>query len=381
MKPATPDRAQYSGERFQVIYALARCADEREARTRARDICVEQTVEFPAELVPAGLVRDHVFGRLEGLEAVADGRWHARISFAVESAGAELTQLLNVVFGNVSLQPGVRVERLELPDVILRGLPGPRFGRAGLRALCDAPERPLLCTALKPMGLSPTQLADLAYQLALGGVDLVKDDHGLADQRFCPFRERVARCAEAVHRANAETGGRTLYLPNVSGDADRLLRRADFARGAGAGGLLVAPGLVGFDAMRGLAADDTLDLPILSHPAMQGSFCVDPDHGISHYALFGQLHRLAGADTIIFPNYGGRFSFSPAECRALTAGVCAPMGPIEPALPAPAGGMTLARVPEMLSFYGRDVVLLIGGDLHRQGDLVGACRRFRALVD
>ena len=30
--------------------------------------------------------------------------------------------------------------------------------------------------------------------------------------------------------------------------------------------------------------------------------------------------------------------------------------------------MTLARVPEMLQFYGQDVMLLIGGDLLSAGD-------------
>jgi ribulose-bisphosphate carboxylase large chain len=32
-------------------------------------------------------------------------------------------------------------------------------------------------------------------------------------------------------------------------------------------------------------------------------------------------------------------------------------------VPVPAGGMTTDRVPEMLDFYGADVMLLIGGAL------------------
>ncbi len=36
---------------------------------------------------------------------------------------------------------------------------------------------------------------------------------------------------------------------------------------------------------------------------------------------------------------------------------------MKPCLPAPAGGLTLARVPELIEFYGRDVLLLIGGSL------------------
>ena len=41
------------------------------------------------------------------------------------------------------------------------------------------------------MGLPAHALADLAYQFALGGIDIIKDDHGLADQSFAPFKERV----------------------------------------------------------------------------------------------------------------------------------------------------------------------------------------------
>ena len=36
-------------------------------------------------------------------------------------------------------------------------------------------------------GLAPEALARLAHRLALGGVDLIKDDHGIADQAFSPF--------------------------------------------------------------------------------------------------------------------------------------------------------------------------------------------------
>src|SRR5690606_2754524 len=136
-----------------------------------------------------------------------EGGFEATISYAVETTGCELTQFLNVVFGNSSIKPGIRVERLDLPPGLLNAFKGPRLGRDGLRALLGVPTRPLLCTALKPMGLSAKALAEFAYRFALGGMDVIKDDHGLANQSFAPFKERVERCAEAVARANRETGG------------------------------------------------------------------------------------------------------------------------------------------------------------------------------
>jgi len=388
-----PTTLPTSGARFQVTYRLTPPSGrEEDARVLARALCVEQTVEFPADLLPPGPIPEEVVARLVALQpaaplapapgdtsAPAPPAFDATLDFAVETAGTELTQLLNVLFGNASLLPGVRLQGLALPPALLAPYPGPRFGRAGLRALLGVPERPLVATALKPMGLDVPALAQLAYELALGGVDILKDDHGLADQPFAPFAARVEACAAAVARANAETGGHTLYAPNVSAPADAVLARARFAKEAGAGALMAAAGLVGFDALRALAADDSLALPLLGHPAWLGSHALSPARGVSHGVLFGALHRLAGADAVIFPNFGGRFSFPPAACAEIRDATAAPLSSLAPIFPAPAGGMTLARVPEMLSFYGPDVLLLIGGDLHRHPDgLVAACR---ALVE
>ena len=376
--PVSP--SPVSGSRFSVLYRLD--GDEATAQRRAQDICLEQTVEIPEVLVPEGMIRDHVLGRIEALEVRPDGSYSARISYAVEIAGPGLTQLLNVFFGNISIKPGIRAERLDLPETMLRSFRGPRWGRGGLRERLGVPTRPLLCTALKPLGLSAEGLAGLAYQFALGGIDIIKDDHGLADQGFACFRERAQRCAEAVARANRETGGRSIYVPNVTAPSDEILSRARHAKATGAGGLLVAPGLTGLDVMRCLADDDGLALPIFTHPAFQGTYVLHPASGMSHQVLFGQLPRLAGADATIYPNFGGRFGFTRDECLRIVQGTEMDMGHLRPIFPTPGGGMSLERVPEMLEAYGQDVILLIGGGLMTPGsDLVATCRRFRALID
>ncbi len=369
-----------SGERFAVIYRLT--GSEAEVSAKAADICLEQTVELPDDLVKDTHIREHILGQVFSLRRLESKLFEAVITYAVETVGRELTQLLNVIFGNISFKPGIRVERLSLPENFLRVFNGPRFGREGLRKWLNIPERPLLCTALKPMGLSPAEMADLAYRLALGGIDIIKDDHGLADQLFCPFKERVARCAEAVARANQLTGRTCIYVPNVTAPADQIMERAMLAKQAGAGGLLICPGLTGLDLMRQIGDDDRITLPILSHPALQGSFVAQRHEGLSHFALFGQIARLAGADASIFPNYGGRFSFSRDECRSLAEGTVTEMGHLRPIFPVPAGGMRLDRVPEICAFYGRDVIFLIGGDLHKHSsDLVESCRYFNRLAE
>lgn len=368
-----------SGARFVVRYRIA--GTQEAARATADAVRYEQTVEFPPELTPAGDITDHVVGRMEEFSARSDGAFDVAVSYAVETAGSELPQFLNVIFGNSSMTPGVRVESLQADAPLVEHFRGPRYGIDGLRDLLEVHERPLLMTALKPMGLTNENIADVAYRCALGGLDIIKDDHGLANQPLSAFEERVRLCTRAVEKANRETGFKSMYAPNVTGPAGEIRRRAHFAGEMGAGALLFIPGLAGFDTMRDLADDDELALPIISHPAFYGGFVTSADNGLSHYALYGQLQRIAGADASIYPNFGGRFSFSKDECRSIVRGCSDSLGDLRPIFPTPGGGMSMESIPEMRSVYGRDVIYLIGGGLHRRsGDLVENVRFFRDLV-
>jgi ribulose-bisphosphate carboxylase large chain len=369
-----------SNKRFTVTYTLT--GTKQECLAKARDICYEQTVEFPEDLTPAGVVKDHIVGRMEDFRKADQKHFQTDISFAVETAGSELTQLLNVIFGNISLKPGIKVEQADLPTKILDLLTGPRFGQNGLREIVRVSKRPLICTALKPMGLNTAELAEQAYHFALGGIDIVKDDHGLTDQPFCPFEDRAARCAEAVKKANQETGKHAVYMPNITASADQTLKRARFAKQNGAGALLIAPGLTGIDAMRILVQEEKIGLPLISHPAFWGSFVTSPHSGLSHYFLYGQLMRLAGADAVIYPHEGGRFSFSNKECLDIVHGCNDKLGRLKKIFPMPGGGMTKDRLNEMLKMYGSDFILLIGGELHRHGgDLTENSRRFVEMLE
>jgi ribulose-bisphosphate carboxylase large chain len=133
--------------------------------------------------------------------------------------------------------------------------------------------------------------------------------------------------------------------------------------------------------MQALADDPQLGLPILFHPALLGSFVTHPYTGMAHGVVFGLLGRLAGADVAIYPNFGGRFSFSREDCLAIAEATRRPLGELKPIFPAPAGGMSVGRVADMVALYGVDTVLLIGGDLHRHPDGVyAASQRFLETV-
>ena len=403
--PSSTSTSYEGSNRFEVKYLLL-AKDEEEARKITLEICLEQTVELPESLVPEGTwIREHVVGRCEELSDASKclksrmycpsknnieknkKAFEATVSYHSDCAGSELTQLINVIFGNTSIKEDVMVVDVKLPHCILKDYPGPRFGSVGLRRMLDVHKGPLLMTALKPMGSSADELAEFAYKFALGGIDVIKDDHGLADQPYAPFEERVRKCSDAVRRANAITGRRCVYAPCLNAPAHLIIRRAFTAKDLGAGAVLMIPGITGLDACRELAADDSFKLPIIAHPAILGSMLGggtrNSVRGFAHEVLLGVLPRIAGCDMTVFPTFGGRFGFSKEECLGIKSGC--ERGDLE-SMPSivltPGGGMTMERVKTMRQAYGDEsLCLLIGGSLYGAGkDLVENARGFLKLA-
>jgi ribulose-bisphosphate carboxylase large chain len=345
-------------ERIVAVYRVRCTAAGIEARASA--LAAEQSVEMPVHAVRNAWVRDEIVARVLSVEPL-DGDWRVSLSLSAQTVGADPGQLLNMLFGNSSLQPEVELIDAQLPAGLLDALPGPAFGIAGLRELVGAQRRALTCTALKPQGLSASGLAELAYLFAKAGIDLIKDDHGIADQGYARFDERVALIQDAVQRANRETGGRSVYAPSVSGGPASLAAQLRSAHRAGVRCVLACPMLLGAatftEIVRGHGG-----LAILAHPALAGAARIAPA------LLLGRLFRLFGADATIFPNFGGRFSYSRDSCRGIARAAREPLARHRPALPVPAGGMNVERVDEMIAEFGDDVMLLIGGNLLEAGE-------------
>ena len=233
---------------------------------------------------------------------------------------------------------------------------GPRHGIAGLRSRLGVHGRALTGSALKPQGLPAEGLAALAEHLARGGLDFIKDDHGLADQAYSRFAERVSACAAGVARGVRSTGHPTRYVPSLTGNLDQLRAQAGLARDLGLDCVMLAPMICGFPAMQALVRDFP-DMAFFAHPSLGGAARIAPE------LLVGGLFRLMGADAVIFPSFGGRFGYSRETCRRLADNARRTDDGMKAALPVPAGGMTLERTGEILDFYGEDTMLLIGGNL------------------
>jgi ribulose-bisphosphate carboxylase large chain len=98
-------------------------------------------------------------------------------------------------------------------------------------------------------------------------------------------------------------------------------------------------------------------MPVFAHPAFGGSLRIAPP------ALLGKLFPLYGADAVIYPNFGGRFSYSRGECAGIAGALRSPAAAVAPAFPVPAGGMRVEEMAPVLEFYGADTVLLVGASL------------------
>jgi ribulose-bisphosphate carboxylase large chain len=361
-------RRDAEASRVRVTYHVRSDANSIEAR--ARSIAIEQSIELPLEVVDDAFVRAEIVGNVSAITDLGNGIFEVGIMLATQTMPPEPGQLFNMLFGNTSLHDDVTLYDVALPHSYLDAFRGPSVGLDGLRTLVGGQGRALTATALKPQGLSAAELARIAGAAAYGGIDIIKDDHGLADQTYSRFADRVAACSAAVAAANRATGRSVAYAPSLSGSLDQLRVQIAIARDAGLGVCLIAPMVVGLPSFHALAREAG-DMALLAHPSLAGASRIAPP------LLLGRIFRLLGADGTIFPNHGGRFSYSAATCQAIATAATEDWSDLEASVPTPAGGMSLDRVDEMLDFYGRDCMLLIGGSLLAQRDqITNAATRF-----
>jgi len=334
-----------------AIYHV-RC-DAGSIEARADAIAVEQSVEMPVSAIDDGFVLSTILGRVEDIRQIGEGSFEIHIALSAETVAADAGQLINMLFGNTSLHEDVVLVDVEFPEDLVAAFGGPRHGLPGLRVRAGAGQRALTSSALKPQGLSVDRLAELALSFARGGIDYVKDDHGLADQVYSPFAARV----EAItRRLRAHLGRASGYVPSLSGSLDAMRTQMRLAREAGVDTVLVAPMIAGLANFHNLVRENP-QVAFIAHPTMAGAARIAPQ------LLLGKIFRMLGADAVIFPNYGGRFGYSAGTCRRLAQTAVRETHGMRATMPVPAGGMSRARVAEMLEFYGPDVMLLIGGAL------------------
>src|SRR5579875_3789138 len=266
-------------ERTDEIVATYRVLAAPGLERRAEQMAVGMTVGSFTDLPAAAKTRLQEYrGRVLGIEE--DGvSARIRIGYPRRNLPAQLSALLTVVFGKVSLDGEIRLEGLELSPSFLHELPGPQHGVPGLRQRLGVPDRPLLMSIFKSEnGRRLDEWEAALYDQWIGGADLVKDDEIFFADVDAPAQARAEKARALAERVEAETGRRPLYVLNLTAPGPEMPEQAARLMEAGAEAFLVAPYTVGLDT---LAALGRLDPPpiLLAHPAFSGAFINAPGHG------------------------------------------------------------------------------------------------------
>jgi len=309
-------------------------------------------------------------GVVESLEVSGKG-YIAKIRYPNEIfEPGNIPQYLSVIAGNLfglSSLEAVRLLDCEFPEN-LTPAQGPKFGIEGIRHLLGTRVRPHIGTIIKPkVGLSPEDTAAVAYQAAIGGVDLIKDDETLTDQEFCPVRERLPRVMERLEEAKSETGHEVLYAVNITTRADMIVELAEEMTELGANMLMLDVLTAGFSALQALAGEPNIHVPIHVHRTMHAAMTRNPEHGIAMRPI-ARLVRMLGGDQLHTGAVSGKMHHITEEVQDICTLLRSPLYGLKPTFPVSSGGLHPGKVSAELSALGRDVVLQAGGGIHGHPD-------------
>ncbi|HDZ17430.1 MAG TPA: ribulose 1,5-bisphosphate carboxylase [archaeon] len=362
----------------------------------SRFAAIEQStgtwVRVPAETAE---VRKHHVARVLGvyeapmLEYIIPKDIKERIYFVqigfpvVNIKNMGIPMLLTTVIGNISITHGLKLVDLAFPKSWLEDYKGPKFGIDGLRKLLNIPDRPLLNNMVKPCtGHTADVAADLVYKAAVGGCDVVKDDELISNPPFNTLEERIVKVMEAVDKADSEKGEKTLYTINITTKFPEMFEYADKMIDLGANALMINYLTTGFEALRQIAEDPSIKVPILGHMDFGGTFFGGPWTGMTSMLTFAKLPRICGADTVVIPAPYGKAEILEERYEQNLKALRFPFQHIKPTLPMPSGGITQGMVEKCIKEAGKDILIGSGGGIHSHpdGPTAGA-RAFRQAID
>lgn len=291
-----------------------------------------------------------------------------------------LSSVAGNVFGLKALK-NLRLLDITFPKALLSGFKGPQYGITGIRKLLKVPKRPLVGTIIKPkLGLNTADHAKVAYEAWLGGCDVVKDDENLSSQKFNPFDERLIQTLEARDKAQSETGERKVYMINVTAETNLMIKRAQEVVDQGGEYIMVdilTTGWAGLQTLR----DQNFKAVIHAHRAGHAAFTKNQYHGIAMKPI-ASVARIIGVDQLHVGTIVGKMSETKPEVLDNIAACKDELGKLNPVLPVASGGLYPQLIPELLGYFGNDVVLQAGGGIHGHPDgTVKGAMAMRQTVD
>lgn len=148
---------------------------------------------------------------------------------------AMICSFLTLAIGNNQGMGDVEYAKLHdfyVPPAFLRLFDGPSTTISDLWRVLGRPHVDggfIVGTIIKPkLGLRPQPFADACYDFWLGG-DFIKNDEPQGNQLFAPLKETIPLVADAMKRAQDETGEAKLFSANITADDHyEMLARGEF---------------------------------------------------------------------------------------------------------------------------------------------------------
>ncbi len=298
-----------------------------------------------------------------------------------------IPQLLSGVEGNIFGMKAVkrlRVIDFTFPKEYVRSFEGPNYGVDAIRKIFKKREGPVLASVPKPkLGLTAEQHAEIAYEIYMGGFDVIKDDENLTDQSFNRFEKRVVLVAKARDRAESETGEVKDAFLNVTAPTLREMeRRVEIVYNHGFRYVMLDILTAGWSALQTLSEIvRDYDMAIHAHRAFHAAVDRVQNHGVTMLSI-AKLARLGGADNLHIGTGVGKMEGEREEVVLIKEEITqdeveeVPLKRLrqrwygmKPILPTASGGLHAGILPDLFEVYGTfDICIQVGGGVHGHPD-------------
>jgi ribulose-bisphosphate carboxylase large chain len=302
--------------------------------------------------------------------------------------------MMSGIGGNIFGMKAVKNLKLldaELPPEYIKHFKGPTYGKDVIKKIFRRRSGPVTAVVPKPkIGYTAHEHAEkVAYAIWRGGMDCVKDDENLTNQKFNRFEERVKFLAKYRDKAERETGDvKEAFLNVTAPDLKELERRVRLVYDHGFKYFMLDVVVSGYTTVQ-TASELAHDygMAIHGHRAMHAMMTKNPKHGMSMLYI-AKLMRLIGVDQLHIGTVIGKLTGKKDEIVATKEmimhqevdeipGLRMPQrwGRIKPMLPVASGGLHPALLPQIFDIYGTmDIVVQVGGGTqgHPMGIEAGA---------
>lgn len=278
-----------------------------------------------------------------------------------------IPQIMSSIAGNIFGMKTIKNLRLldvEIPKKMIKKFKGPAIGLEDIRKIMKIKDSPIIGTIFKPkLGLTPKEMASLAYKIYSAGVDYTKDDENLASMEFNKFEERVIRVLDVVDKIRREQGRQVIYAPNITSRADKMIERAEFVKKQGGKCIMIDIITVGWSSLQFVIENTRkMNFIVHAHRAGHASFTRNKKHGISMLVI-AKFARLAGVSALHTGTVVGKMEGEKSEVVEINNFLRSDIKGIKKVMPIASGGLHPRLIPKIVKILGKDLIINFGGGL------------------